>query len=373
MNTPRLTRAFLLDAALAVALAIVAVYEVIVRPLAEDVIEGPLWLNVLAALLGTLPLAFRRREPLWVTLVLAATLAGRALVADPLEIYPTFLALIVAVYTVASYAPLREALVGAAFTALAVEVAIVRGSGTDSAPDPLASLVLIGAIWLLGRVVGVRNERARALLAARDQHAAESVTAERERIARELHDAVSHSLAAIVTQASGARNVMASDPDRASRSLAAIEQSAREGLDEMRRLLGLLGNPEHGFDPPPGLSSVPGLVERVREAGVDVDLRLDESALHLPAATDASAYRVVQEALTNTIKHAPGSEVAVDARVVDGAVHLEVSDSGARQPVEPGPDGYGLTGLRERVRLLGGDFEAGPMGDGFRVRARLPL
>ncbi|MGN6575194.1 MAG: DUF7134 domain-containing protein, partial [Nocardioides sp.] len=154
-------RALLLDAALASALFLVGVYEVLVEPLAEDVVGGPVWLDLLAVAAVTWPLAWRRQAPFWVALAVCAAMAGRALLADPLEVYPTSLALLVATYTVASYAPLREALVSIGFGAMALSVAIVQGSGTDSAPDPLASAILYGAVWLVGRVVGVRHQRGR--------------------------------------------------------------------------------------------------------------------------------------------------------------------------------------------------------------------
>ena len=254
MSLPTLSRSLLLDVSIAVAMTAVGWYEVLVLLLAEDVVSGPTWLNLVAVTLGTLPLAVRRRALFWVAILLCAVLAGRALAAPPLEVYPTYLAILVAAYTVASYAPLRDALLSAGFTALALSVAIVEGSGTDAAPAPLASAVLLGTVWLVGRVVGVRNERARELHEARDQHAAEAVTAERERIARELHDAVSHSLAAIVMQAGGAANVLERDPDRARASLVSIEGTARRGLEEMRRMLGLLGESDDGLAPQPGLA-----------------------------------------------------------------------------------------------------------------------
>ena len=307
----------------------------LVRPLAEDVVEGPVALNVVAVLLGTLPLAVRRRAPLGVSLLMYGVLAGRALAAEPLEIYATFLALLVATYTVASYAPLRDALLSAAVSVLAIAVAVVQGSGTAAAPDPLASLVLFGTVWLVGRVVGVRNERAAALLHARDEHAAEAVAEERARIAREMHDVVSHSLAAIVMQSQGARNVLDSDPERTRDSLAAIERSARQGLEEMRRLLGLLndGGAEDAGEcgPQPGLARLGELVGDVRAAGLRVDCRVDGEPRDLPPAVDVSAYRVLQEALTNVMKHARASTVEVDVRYLPDGLELEVTDDDRRR------------------------------------------
>jgi signal transduction histidine kinase len=375
MNRIRPQLGQLVDALVAAAFCAVGLFEVLVRPLAEDVVEGPVALNVAAVLLGTLPLAVRRHAPLGVSLVMYGVLAGRALVAEPLEIYATFLALLVATYTVASYAPLRDALLSAAVSVLAIAVAVVQGSGTAAAPDPLASLVLFGTVWLVGRVVGVRNERASALLHARDVHAAEAVAAERARIAREMHDVVSHSLAAIVMQSGGARNVLDSDPERAKDSLAAIERSARQGLEEMRRLLGLLGDEDEGErGPQPGLARLDDLVGDVRATGLRVDCRVDGEPRDLPPAVDVSAYRVLQEALTNVMKHARAHTVQVDVRYLPDGLELEVTDDGpGGAPTSP-DGGRGLVGMRERVRVLGGSVVAGPRdsAQGFRVLARLP-
>ncbi|MFC5178750.1 sensor histidine kinase [Nocardioides taihuensis] len=372
MDRPRPSRPPLPDVLLAAALAAVAWWEVLVTPLAEDVVSGPVWLDLLAVSAGTLPLAFRRQAPFAVAIGVYGVLAARALAGDPLELYPTFLAALVATYTVASYAPLRDAVLSAVFSALALAVLVVRGSGTDAAPAPLATAVLFGTVWLVGRVVGVRNERARELHAARDQHAAEAVAAERERIARELHDAVSHSLAAIVMQAGGARNVLADDPERAAASLAVIEQTARRGLDEMRRMLGLLGE-EAALAPQPGLDRIDALVADLRAGGLDVRLSTSGTPGPVPIAVGLAAYRIVQEALTNVIKHASPCRAEVRLDWSDEAVEVTVTDDGPGTGSAGPGAGRGLAGMRERVAVLGGVFEAGRGGSGgFRVHARLP-
>ena len=372
MSTTPPSRSLLLDVSLAVGMAVVGWYEVLVAPLAEDVVGGPLWLNLVAVTLGTLPLALRRRAPFWTTILVCGVLAGRALSADPLELYPTFLAVLVVTYTVASYAPLRDALLSVGFVALSVSVAILQGSGTDAAPAPLASAVLLGTVWLIGRAVGVRNERARELHEARDQHAAEAVAAERERIAREMHDAVSHSLAAIVMQAGGAANVLDRDPERARSSLASIEDTARRGLEEMRRMLGLLGEVDGALTPQPGVGRIAELVEAVRAAGLEVDARVSAGETPLPAAVDVSAYRIVQEALTNVMKHAGPCSVRVRVADDDGWLTVEVEDDGVGGAASTSSDGRGLTGMRERALVLGGTFEAAATPHGYAVRARLP-
>ncbi len=375
LNHPsRPTQAALLDAALAAAFLAVGLYEVLVRPLAEDVVGGPAWLNVLAVCAGTVPLAWRRRAPLAVALVVSAALAGRALVADPLEVYPMTLGLLVTAYSVASYAPLRDALLAAGFAALAIAVAVVQGSGTAATPDPLPSAILYGTVWLVGRVVGVRHQRAESLHRQREALAAEAVAAERARIAREMHDVVSHSLAAIVMQSGGAANVLDSDPDRARQSLATIEATARRGLEEMRRMLGLLGETEAELAPQPGLDRIEDLVATARSAGLEVDCRTSGDGPPLPAAVDVSAYRIVQESLTNVMKHAHAGRVEIEVRREPDQLHVAVLDDGRPGPGEAGA-GRGLAGRRERAEVLGGSLEAGPRADGpgFRVAARLPL
>ncbi len=375
LNHPsRPTQAALLDAALAAAFLAVGLYEVLVRPLAEDVVGGPAWLNVLAVCAGTVPLAWRRRAPLAVALVVSAALAGRALVADPLEVYPMTLGLLVTAYSVASYAPLRDALLAAGFAALAIAVAVVQGSGTAATPDPLPSAILYGTVWLVGRVVGVRHQRAESLHRQREALAAEAVAAERARIAREMHDVVSHSLAAIVMQSGGAANVLDSDPDRARQSLATIEATARRGLEEMRRMLGLLGETDAELAPQPGLDRIEDLVATARSAGLEVDCRTSGDGPPLPAAVDVSAYRIVQESLTNVMKHAHAGRVEIEVRREPDQLHVAVLDDGRPGPGEAGA-GRGLAGMRERAEVLGGSLEAGPRADGpgFRVAARLPL
>ena len=374
MDLHRPSRTALLDVLLAAAFVAVGLYEVLVEPLAEDVVEGPTWLNAAAVVAGTAPLAWRRRAPLSVALAVSAAIAGRALVAEPLEVYPMTLALLVTAYSVASYAPLRDALLAAGFAALALAVAVVQGSGTAATPDPLPSAVLYGTVWLVGRVVGVRHERAEQLHRERDLHAQEAVAAERARIAREMHDAVSHSLAAIVMQSGGAANVLDSDPERARRSLESIEATARRGLEEMRRMLGLLGETEAELAPQPGLDRLGDLLDTVRAAGLAVDSSFDGDRRPLPTAVDVSAYRIVQESLTNVMKHAGARSVRVALVQGPDALDIEVVDDGAVAPADGAP-GRGLAGMRERADVLGGTFEAAPLraGPGFRVAARLPL
>jgi signal transduction histidine kinase len=363
-----------LDLVVAVLLMAVCWYEVLVSPIAEDLAGGPVWLDLVAVTLGTAPLAWRRHYPFAVATLLFGVLAARSLVYEPLELYPVYIALFFATYGVAAYCSFRDALLSAGIAALSFTVAAQNGSGTDSAPDPLAFEVLYGLVFAAGRAVATGNARARKVHEARDRHTAEAVAAERARIAREMHDVVSHSLAAIVMQSGGAQNVIDDDPARAKAALGRIEGSARRGLDEMRRLLGMLGADSAELAPQPGLAVLPELVEEVRAAGVDVTAEVDVDPATLPTTVDVSAYRIVQEALTNVMKHAGRCRAHVVVRRDGDDLLVEVTDDGAGVQDEEDGAGHGLPGMRERARLLGGTVLAGPArGRGFTVTGRLPL
>jgi signal transduction histidine kinase len=380
----RTDRVILADSALALLLFGVGVWEVLEEPLEDDVVEGPLALNLFAVALSTLPIAARRRAPLAAAATVFGAIALRALAADPLEIYPPFLAALVAVYSVAAYAPARSALLGAALSAAAIALAAARGSGGDAAPALVPSLILLGVVWGLGRVVGARYSSARAIerrAAERDRRAeAEAraaAAAERERIARELHDAVSHSLAMIAMQAGGAQAILRREPGRAEQSLHSIERAAREGLTEMRRLLGLMGadRAQQDLSPQAGIEQLGMIVDRARDAGLEVELRVEGEPRPVPPAIDLSVYRIVQEALTNAAKHAGRCRAVVSVRWRPGAVELEITNDAAPGPRDLiGSAGRGLIGMRERAALVGGELEVGPAEDGaFRVWSRLPL
>jgi signal transduction histidine kinase len=234
--------------------------------------------------------------------------------------------------------------------------------------------------WLAGVFVRARRQAAAMTRhnAALQRQAEQAVTAERARIARELHDIVAHHLSVVVLQAAGAR----ASGQAGERTLEKIEHSGRQALTEMRRLLGMLREADEKpeLSPQPGLGELPALAESVRAAGLPVRLVVDGDGAALPAAVDVSAYRIIQEALTNVLKHAGSAHAEVSIGYVDDAVTIEVSDDGPGAP-EAGPlwpettaGGRGLTGMQERVALFGGELRAGPKPDGgFAVRARLPL
>jgi signal transduction histidine kinase len=255
------------------------------------------------------------------------------------------------------------------------------GLGQAHGSRPGAALVFAIA-WLVGREVRRRRrevtllqERAARLEHDQEEQARAAVVEERGRIARELHDVVAHSVSVMVVQAQAGPHLLG-EPDQARGVFRSIESSGREALVELRRLLGILrtGDEELAIGPQPGLSSLGSLVEQVREAGLPVELRVEGDPVQLPPGVDLSAYRIVQEALTNTLKHAGRAEAEVVVRYGPSALELEISDDGSGAPASVNGSGHGLIGMRERVALYGGALEAGTRnGGGYAVRARLPL
>jgi signal transduction histidine kinase len=237
------------------------------------------------------------------------------------------------------------------------------------------SLLQVLAFWLAGVVVRARRQAA--ALAARsgelERQAQEATAAERARIARELHDIVAHHLSVIVLQAAGAR----ASGKPAGATLEKIENSGRQALAETRRLLGVLRDPseETGLAPQPGISELDALADTVRAAGLPVNLAVNGDPGTLPAAAGVSVYRIVQEALTNVLKHAGPARADVTIGCAQEAVTIEVTDNGTGQPRNGTPaSGHGLAGMRERAAVFGGEVAAGPRpGGGFAVRAWLPL
>ena len=237
---------------------------------------------------------------------------------------------------------------------------------------PLVTIIA----WLIGN--SIRQAQARADL-VRAQAAAQAAMAERLRVARELHDIVAHSIGIIAIQAGSGRRVFDARPDEARDALATIEATSRETLSGLRRMVKGLRNadPEAGpgqapFDPAPGLAGIDRLTAVTLDAGVQVDVDWRGSREPLPADIDLSAFRIIQEAVTNVVRHAGTGQCRVSIERQEGQLSIEVTDSG--RGGSTAGTGYGITGMRERAALLGGDFSAGPRpGGGFRVTARLPL
>jgi signal transduction histidine kinase len=353
-------------------------------PVGGGLPRGTLTLAYVLALLHTLPLAARRRFPGAVlALGVASGLAVAALGVPTVVLGP---AIVVAVYSVAAYGGWWVSLAGLAaaeFGAAAVQLT----PGRLQALTVVSNGLVIGAAWLLGHFVGARRaytarlERTAELERARAELAQRAVTEERLRLARELHDVVAHSISVIAVQSGVGAHVAHTQPEEAAKALAAIEATSRAALTELRRLLGVLrqeGEPQGSLAPVPGLADLDALLAEVAKAGLAVKLQVEGTPSQLPAGVDLSAYRIVQEALTNVVKHAGPARAQVVVGYRDHEVTVEVTDDGrgVTAPTEDGPArvGHGLIGMRERVAAFGGDLEVGPRpGGGFRVAARLPL
>jgi signal transduction histidine kinase len=345
--------------------------------------------GIALALLQTLPLAVRRWRPAWVlAIVLAATLAA--------EITGEgngfgLAGVLVALYSVAAHCPRQQAAWAGIATGAVLVWPLLRPLLEEGGPGGLQffeGIVLTVVVNLgflaLGWVSGayVSELRARAARSRREQEleTGRAVAEEQARVGRELHDVIAHTLSVIVIQAGAAADVFDARPQAARQALGSIGAAGRQALAELRRVLAAVRpqpGQEEDWAPPPGLSGLGELLDRVRAAGLAVTARIDGAPAGLPAGLDLAAYRIVQEALTNTLKHARADNAEVHLRYGPAGLVLEVTDDGrAAAPAgRPGPArGRGLIGIRERAALHGGTCEAGPRpGGGFAVRVSLPL
>jgi signal transduction histidine kinase len=378
------------DAVLAIAVFLATVFlvdgpgdAIVIRPIGDVPVAALLVFAVASA-----ALYWRRRAPLVVL--------GVAVIAWAVTIGSGYADLggvaIIALYSVGRHATNdRWGHVG-----VAAAIVVVSIDGL-TAPAPWGEVVFGGVVmfvaWYVGRRLRLRAERAAQLLQEQAAEARRIVTEERTRIARELHDVVAHRVSLMTVQAGAAKAVAAEDPEGALRAMGAVEEAGRQALDELRHLLGVL-RPEtdlDGLGPQPGLADLPRLVEQIRGAGLDVSLATDGVSGELPARVDLFAYRIVQEALTNVLKHAgPGAHTEVRLGTDRSGILIEVLDNGhandkglesasGRRPDDSdrqdrrSGSGHGIVGMRERALLLGGTLDARPRpGGGFRVVAHLP-
>jgi signal transduction histidine kinase len=291
-----------------------------------------------------------------------------------------FFAVLVAIFTAAAHTELRQALValGLVLAFFAVGSAVDRTTGISDVV--FIDFFLLGA-WVLGRALHGRTRYASALEAHaerlevdRDAQARAAIVVERARIARELHDVIAHSISVMVLQAGGVRRRLGDDQARERAALETVESTGREALGELRLLLGMLRTGDEPSDPQRGLAHIDELVASVRAAGLDVTLDVTGDPGALPRALDLSAYRIVQEALTNVLKHAGAGQARVTVRCGLRRLELDIVDDGAGMTAANGSGGHGLVGMQERVAMFGGTFEAaGRPEGGFAVHARLPV
>jgi signal transduction histidine kinase len=344
-------------------------------------LDGPRGAVIAIVAAMSLLLLWRRTHPVAAAFGLAAIAVPATIwVGDISELVATFLPLLIIAYGGGRYADTRGGILVLVVLLIAVPVVGLLGAN-PTASDAYFPMIIVTICWVAGRSVNLRLRHAAELHEAaalageeREREARQAVADERRRIAREMHDVVAHSISIMVVQAGGARRILAAEPERAERAAARIRHAGSDALAEMDLLLGVLetapvAGGQHTLD------ALAELVERTREAGLPVTLHVEGVRRPLPGGAELAIYRVVQEALTNAIKHAGGATTRVDLTWSDDALALRVADrgDGGASPELVGA-GHGLIGMRERLRVHGGELEAGPQtGGGFLVVARLPL
>ena len=370
------------DLALATGTAVLGVAEIWV-PLPSVAGEGSPELSTVVVLVLAVLLAFRRQAPLWVAIGLLATWPVFFTITPVLVLFwGQFLPMTIAVFSVARFGRGREPWYGAAAGAAALLFFDLR---VDSLQDPSEIVfhwLVFTVAWSFGwglraseRSAHASTQRAIAAEVTAAQEAMAAVTAERTRIARELHDIIAHSVSVMVVQAGAAEQLVDEEPAVARRALQTIRTTGTTALAEMRRVVEVLRDGEDGMlAPQPGVDALPALVEDARSTGLETTLRVEGRPRPLSPGLDLTAYRIVQESLTNARRHADASGVTVILRYGDAEVELEVSDDGVGAGAATTSNGgHGLAGMRERVTLYGGELMTGSStGGGFRVRARLP-
>ena len=359
------------DCLLAAVLTVATQAELV---LASERVAGPLVVQHLVFAMMTASVALRRVAPLGATLVCSAgmalqTLAGEAPAAGG------FLAMLIVVASLGYHASLRAGVIGLAAMASA---AILYDVLADKfvLGDLIANTAIVVGAWGFSRITRISTDKRVDAEVTRDRFARAAVVTERTRIARDLHDSVAHALTLMTLQAGGARE-RASEPIVVD-ALRSIEEGGREALSDMHRFLLLLGGPGDRPEEAPGLQDLEDMVQRVRAGGLAVDLVLDDALEGLPASVGSTAYRVVQEGLTNAIKHSSAEHVTVTIRLDAGCLAVDVADDGAAPGVHRLVDagsGRGLAGLRDRVALFGGSLSAGgtATSGGWRLEATIPL
>jgi signal transduction histidine kinase len=345
--------------------------------------KGPLWFDILAILAITLPLFLRRRFPFGAPVAVGSALALSSFVDG--RLVPN--GLITVLFGIAAFVLMgmlrdrNQALAGLAF-GIGVVAIVAHNDPKGGVGNFVFVSIVFSIAWAISRLVSRQfhqaeeaRERAEQAEREREERALLAVSDERARIARELHDVVGHSVSVMTVQASAARRLLRPQQEKEREALLVVEKTGREAMAEMRRMVGVLRRPEEApaLAPQPSLEQIQKLVEHTREAGLPVELRIEGEPVELPAGIDLTAYRLVQEGLTNAIKHAHAQSAEVVIRYGDDDVEVSVTDDGLGGGDGDG-GGHGLVGMRERVSVYGGELEAGPRtGGGFCLRARLPF
>jgi signal transduction histidine kinase len=345
---------------------------------------GPPAAAAFVTAVATAVLVLRRRFPLATVCTVAAAVAMPELVSRlTVTLWGHLVPVVVATYSVARFADRRRAAVGLGAAVLAITVVMLRVPSVGTVGNIPFTAIPIGGAFVLGRVLRARWEsqqamaqQARELQADRDERVRRAVSEERARIARELHDLVAQSVSLMVVQAGAAEDLLDRRPDAAREPLRTVQDTGRQAIDELGHVLGLLRGGEAPPDraPQPDVEHIPALLDRLRRAGLPVRL-VGSLPQPLPPGIGLAVYRIVQESLTNTLKHAPGAAATVTLTSDERSIGVEVTDDGAGAVSAPPPGtGNGLIGMRERVAVYGGSFHCGPTDDaGFSVHAVLPL
>jgi signal transduction histidine kinase len=344
---------------------------------------GPLWFDVLAIVAIVTPLFARRRFPFGAPVAVGMAVVLTSFVDERLAplIFIPFLAGCAAVFLMGLLRERVQAVAGIVL-AVGVEALVSYRDPEGNVGAFVATSLVFGILWTIAFALGRKfqeadeaKERAARAEREREERARSAVTEERARIARELHDVVGHSVSVMTVQASAVRRLLRPEQQREREALLIVEQTGREALAEMRRMVGVLRRPEEApaLAPQPSLEHLDQLVAKAREAGLAVELRVEGEPVQLAAGLDLTAYRLIQEGLTNSLKHARAQQAEVVVRYSDGHVELNVSDDGRGVGSGDG-GGHGLVGMRERVSVYGGELEAGPRPEGgYRLRAKLPI
>jgi signal transduction histidine kinase len=370
------------DVLLAVSLTGAALLEALFLESARSSWGGRGPLQVMLAVLSTAPVAWRVRYPVSSALVVTVASGILVVVAAPHQApFEPFVAVVVAAYSVGAHEFGRRGVIGfASMFALGLPFSIAASLKGEGGGNVVPTIVWLFGFWLVGRVIQSWRERARSLEeltreleAQRELQAEAAVAVERGRIARELHDVIAHNVSMIVVQAAAAARVLRGDEPDVRTALDAIETTGRETVDEMRRMLGVVRRDgAASLAPQPSLRDVESLVANVRDAGLPVELHVEGEPVALPPGLDLSAFRIVQEALTNALKHAGQAHAVVTVRYTGEGVQVEIVDDGDGSGAGGGT-GNGLIGMRERVAVWGGELEARRRDEGgFVVRATLP-
>jgi signal transduction histidine kinase len=356
------------DAALALVLLVVAEIDVAVG----SGWRGPKPFDGLLVACVAIALLWRRSRPLAVLGVAVVVTVLQAATYGSAQSATSFFVIVVAVYSAAAHA--RYVAAALALTAVGVAAHDLGDPQIKTFADAVYDSTMLGLVVLVGLAMRARQAKTRTVEAAQEARERAAVEEERRRIARELHDIISHSLGVLVLQAGAAERVLDRDPEQAKTTLRSIRATGHEAIGEMATLLALVrGDGQPSREPQPTLTDLDRLVETMRAAGLSIELLVEGEPRELPAAVELSAYRIVQEALTNAAKHARGANVRALVRYSDETVEVEVSDDGSGQSRAVGSR-RGLAGIGERVAIFGGRFHAGPGPDGgWSVRAALPV